>query len=134
MAGDGGKADAGLSAGPGADRYVAMVARAKALIPELRDRASKTEELRRLPPVLYLACAMLFVGVLIDKGIGTIIPGFVPEPWGRIPTYSPTWVELTVSAGLWALGAFVFTVLAKAAIPIELGQSRLRPQSGSPRA
>ncbi len=90
--------------------------------------------LRRLPPVLYLACAMLFVGVLIDKGIGTIIPGFVPEPWGRIPTYSPTWVELTVSAGLWALGAFIFTVLAKAAIPIELGQSRLRPQSGSPRA
>ena len=89
--------------------------------------------LRRRPPVLYLACAMLFVGVLIDKGIGTIIPGFVPEPWGRIPTYSPTWVELTVSAGLWALGAFVFTVLAKAAIPIELGRSRLRPQPGPPR-
>jgi Ni/Fe-hydrogenase subunit HybB-like protein len=87
--------------------------------------------LRRMSPVLYLACAMLFVGVLIDKGIGTIIPGFVPEPWGRIPTYSPTWVELTVSAGLWALGAFVFTVLAKAAIPIELGQSRVRPQPGS---
>ncbi|MBT1513091.1 acyl-CoA dehydrogenase family protein [Bradyrhizobium sp. SRL28] len=50
MAGDGGKPDAGSSAGPGADSYVAMVARAKALIPELRDRASKTEELRRLPP------------------------------------------------------------------------------------
>jgi Ni/Fe-hydrogenase subunit HybB-like protein len=87
--------------------------------------------LRRTSPLLYLACAMLFVGVLIDKGIGTIIPGFVPEPWGRIPTYYPTWVELTVSAGLWALGAFVFTVLAKAAIPIELGQTRLRPQPGS---
>jgi hypothetical protein len=38
----------------------------------------------------------------------------------------PTWVELTVSAGLWALGAFLFTILAKAAIPIELGRSRLR--------
>ena len=50
MAGDGGKPDAGPSAGPGADDYVAMVARAKALIPELRARASKTEELRRLPP------------------------------------------------------------------------------------
>ena len=75
---------------------------------------------RRIPPLLYLACAMLFVGVLIEKGIGTIIPGFVPEPWGKIPHYVPTWVELTVSAGLWALGAFVFTVLAKAAIPIEL--------------
>jgi hypothetical protein len=30
-------------------------------------------------------------------------------------------------------GAFVFTVLAKAAIPIELGRSRLRPQPASPR-
>ena len=76
--------------------------------------------LRRRRPILYLACAMLFVGVLIEKSIGTIIPGFVPEPWGKIPHYAPTWVELTVSAGLWALGACVFTVLAKAAIPIEL--------------
>jgi molybdopterin-containing oxidoreductase family membrane subunit len=76
---------------------------------------------RRTPPFLYLACALLFIGVLIEKSIGTIIPGFVPEPWGKIPRYAPTWVELTVSAGLLALGAFVFTVLAKAAIPIELG-------------
>jgi Ni/Fe-hydrogenase subunit HybB-like protein len=75
---------------------------------------------RRRAPLLYVACAMLFVGVLIEKSIGTIIPGFVPEPWGKIPRYAPTWVEITVSAGLWALGAFVFTVLAKAAIPIEL--------------
>jgi molybdopterin-containing oxidoreductase family membrane subunit len=75
---------------------------------------------RRRPPLLYLACAMLFVGILIEKGIGTIIPGFVPEPWGKVPRYAPTWVEITVSAGLWALGAFVFTVLAKTAIPIEL--------------
>ena len=50
MAGGGGKPEAGLSAGPAADGYVTMVARAKALIPALRDRASKTEELRRLPP------------------------------------------------------------------------------------
>ena len=76
---------------------------------------------RRTAPFLYLACALLFIGVLIEKSIGTIIPGFVPEPWGKIPRYAPTWVELTVSAGLLALGAFVFTVLAKAAIPIELG-------------
>ena len=34
----------------GTDSYAAMVARAKALIPKLRERASKTEELRRLPP------------------------------------------------------------------------------------
>ena len=50
MVGDGPKPDAGLLAGPGTDGYVAMVARAKALIPKLRERASRTEELRRLPP------------------------------------------------------------------------------------
>ena len=30
--------------------YAAMIARAKALVPQLRERASRTEELRRLPP------------------------------------------------------------------------------------
>src|SRR5262245_49919673 len=42
--------DAGSPGAPGTAGYAAMVARAKALIPELRDRASRTEELRRLPP------------------------------------------------------------------------------------
>jgi len=50
MAGDGRKPDASLPAGPDTDGYAAMVARAKALIPRLRERTSKTEELRRLPP------------------------------------------------------------------------------------
>src|SRR6266446_3743421 len=50
MAGDDRRPDAGSLAGPDSDNYAAVVARAKALIPKLRDRASKTEELRRLPP------------------------------------------------------------------------------------
>ena len=85
---------------------------------------------RRTPPLLYVLCAMLFIGILIEKSVGTIVPGFVPEPWGKIPRYVPSWVEITVSAGLWALGAFVFTVLAKAAIPIELGHMASRPAGG----
>lgn len=50
MVGDGRKPDASPSTGPDTDGYGAMVARAKALIPRLRERASRTEELRRLPP------------------------------------------------------------------------------------
>jgi 3-hydroxy-9,10-secoandrosta-1,3,5(10)-triene-9,17-dione monooxygenase len=52
MAGVGRKPNANLSSGSDADgrAYAAMIARAKALIPNLRDRASRTEELRRLPP------------------------------------------------------------------------------------
>jgi 3-hydroxy-9,10-secoandrosta-1,3,5(10)-triene-9,17-dione monooxygenase len=50
MAISGLRTDATPPLGPDAENYVAMVARAKALIPALRDRAAKTEELRRLPP------------------------------------------------------------------------------------
>src|SRR4030081_1947615 len=46
------KLNANLSSESDADdrAYAAMIARAKALIPRLRERASRTEELRRLPP------------------------------------------------------------------------------------
>jgi Ni/Fe-hydrogenase subunit HybB-like protein len=80
--------------------------------------------LRRQPKYLYPACGVLFVAILIEKGLGTIIPGFIPEPWGKVDEYMPTWVELMVTLGVWAMGAFVFTVLAKAAIPIEVGRLR----------
>jgi 3-hydroxy-9,10-secoandrosta-1,3,5(10)-triene-9,17-dione monooxygenase len=51
MAGVGRKPNSGQVAGPGPSdpAYMTMVARAKALIPQLCDRAAKTEELRRLP-------------------------------------------------------------------------------------
>ena len=51
MAGAGRNPSASVSPGSEADSaYDSVVARAKALIPRLRDRASSTEELRRLPP------------------------------------------------------------------------------------
>jgi len=51
MAGADRKPNASLPPGPEADgTYAAMIARARALVPRLRDRASRTEELRRLPP------------------------------------------------------------------------------------
>jgi Ni/Fe-hydrogenase subunit HybB-like protein len=80
--------------------------------------------LRRHMSVLVTACALLFGAVWVEKGMGLIVPGFIPEPWGRIFEYSPSWIEITVTLGIWALGAFVFTLLAKMAIPVELGQSR----------
>ena len=33
-------------------------------------------------------------------------------------------VELGVTAGIWALGMFVLTVLVRVALPIELGEAR----------
>jgi len=51
MAGAGRKtASPPTGADPDDRAYAAMIARAKALIPQFRERASRTEELRRLPP------------------------------------------------------------------------------------
>ncbi|HSM62286.1 MAG TPA: hypothetical protein VK849_15865, partial [Longimicrobiales bacterium] len=62
--------------------------------------------------------------IWMDKGMGLVIPGFIPSPLGEIVEYRPTWVEFSVTAGIWAFGLFVFTVLVRVALPIELGETR----------
>lgn len=71
-----------------------------------------------------IACAMLFVGIWMEKGMGLIPPGFVPSPLGEVVEYVPTWIEIAVTLGIWSLGLFVFTVLVRVALPIALGESR----------
>lgn len=71
---------------------------------------------------LNIACVLLFVAIWIEKGMGLIIPGFIPGQWGEIVEYAPTWIEIGVTLGIWALGFFVFTILVKASIPIETGK------------
>ncbi|HNB10589.1 MAG TPA: polysulfide reductase NrfD [bacterium] len=76
---------------------------------------------------LLPACALLFLSIWIEKGMGLIIPGFIPGPWGKIVEYAPTWVEIFVALGIWAMGMFIFTLLVKIAIPIETGVLRYQP-------
>ncbi len=73
---------------------------------------------------LMAACFTLFVAIWMEKGMGLVVPGFIPSPLGEIVEYSPTWVEYLVTAGVWAMGLFVLTVLIKVALPIELGELR----------
>lgn len=80
--------------------------------------------LRRNSRLMMPACATLFVAIWVEKGIGLVIPGFIPSPLGEVVEYVPTWVELCVTAGIWALGLFVLTVLVRVALPIELGEAR----------
>jgi molybdopterin-containing oxidoreductase family membrane subunit len=65
------------------------------------------------------------LGVWVEKGMGLVIPGFVPTPLGEIVEYGPSFTEFCVSAAIWALGALLYTLLLKAAVPIELGKLRL---------
>jgi Ni/Fe-hydrogenase subunit HybB-like protein len=88
--------------------------------------------LRRSFRWLIPACVVLFVAIWIEKGIGLVIPGFVPSPLGEIVEYVPTTIELAVTAAIWALGMFVLTVLVKVALPIELGEVRAPTAQSEP--
>ena len=74
---------------------------------------------RNNPKVLFPACILLFFGIWIEKGIGLIVPGLVPSPLGEVVDYAPSWVEVSVTLGILALGVFVVTMLIRPALIIE---------------
>ncbi|MBW2555907.1 MAG: polysulfide reductase NrfD [Deltaproteobacteria bacterium] len=74
---------------------------------------------RNNPKVLFPACILLFLGVWIEKGIGLIVPGLVPSPLGEVVDYAPSWVEVSVTLGILALGVFGVTMLIRPALIIE---------------
>ena len=80
--------------------------------------------LRRNMWSLNVACVLTAVGIWIDKGMGLVIPGFVPTPLGEVFEYLPNTTEVAIAVGVWSAGLLVFTLLAKAAVPIECGVLR----------
>jgi len=79
------------------------------------------EKLRHNIPMLVVACGLSTVGIWIEKGMGFVIPGFIPTPTGEIFEFTPTFPEVMITVGCWAIGALVFTLLARAATAIESG-------------
>lgn len=75
--------------------------------------------LRHNVVTMNLALMMTIVGIWIEKGIGFVVPGFVPTPIGEVFEYSPSFTEVAVSLGILAIGLFIFTLLAKMAVPIQ---------------
>jgi len=71
------------------------------------------------PVILLPACILLFLGIWIEKGIGLIVPGLVPSPLGEVVDYAPSWVEVSITLGVLALGIFVVSMLLKPALIIE---------------
>ncbi len=83
-------------------------------------------KLRNNMTILYSACLLLFVAIWIEKGFGLIVPGFIPGSYGKIVEYMPSMIEVGVTLGIWALGAFIFTILARVGISVETGQMRYK--------
>ncbi|HEY3270066.1 MAG TPA: NrfD/PsrC family molybdoenzyme membrane anchor subunit [Geothrix sp.] len=71
---------------------------------------------------LNIGCVLIYASVYIEKGMGLIIPGLTPDVLGDIYVYQPSFTEVAVAAGIFAIGFLVFTLMLKAAVPMMLGE------------
>ncbi len=94
-----------------------------------RGSCSRRESSTRARSSCDSGCAAAVLGVWVEKGMGLVIPGFVPSPLGEIVDYIPSFTEFCVSAAIWATGALIYTLLLKAAVPIELGKLRMKARA-----
>ena len=74
---------------------------------------------RKNETVLVVACITVFVGTWIDKGLGMISGGFVPNPLHHVNEYVPTLPEILIAIAIWAIGFLVLTALFKIAVTIK---------------
>ena len=71
---------------------------------------------------LNVACVLSIVGIWIEKGMGLVIPGFIPTPLGAVVDYLPSLNETLVCLGIWALGLLCYTIFLRMAVPILQGR------------
>ncbi len=73
--------------------------------------------------ILNAVCIMSLLGIWIEKGMGLIVPGFVPSAMHEMVPYTPSTVEWKVTLGIWALGLLVFTIGTKIAVAFMSGRA-----------
>ncbi len=78
-----------------------------------------TPATRKNETSLAIACAVIILGTWIDKGLGMISGGFVPNPMHEVNEYVPTMPEIGITLGVYAIGALVLTVLYKMAVGVK---------------
>jgi len=72
--------------------------------------------------VLNAACVLAIVGIWIEKGMGLIVPAFVPTPLGEVIEYTPTVRETLICLGIWAFGLLYYTITVRVSVPVLAGE------------
>jgi Ni/Fe-hydrogenase subunit HybB-like protein len=74
---------------------------------------------RKNETTLAAACVVIIAGTWIDKALGMIAGGFVPNPLHEVTEYVPSMPEIGITLGVYAIGALVLTILYKIAVGVK---------------
>lgn len=80
-------------------------------------------KLRKNEKTLIWALMAVFVAAWLDKGLGLVLGGFVPNPFGRVVEYFPTSTEIAIVAGVYAIGLLLLTILYKVVVGVRAQNS-----------
>jgi Ni/Fe-hydrogenase subunit HybB-like protein len=81
-----------------------------------------------------VACGMVIVGIWIEKGMGLIIPGFIPSTLHEVVEYAPSLTEWKVTAGIWAFGLLLLTAMLKVTVAVFTNEMSVAPDPPPPAA
>jgi len=84
--------------------------------------------------VRIAACLLCVAGIWIEKGMGLIIPGFIPSTMHEVVEYAPSLTEWKVTAGIWAFGLLLLTAMLKVAVGVFTNQMSAQPTGNPPTA
>jgi molybdopterin-containing oxidoreductase family membrane subunit len=86
----------------------------------------------RRSTVRVVACVLVIVGIWIEKGMGLIVPGFIPSTLHEVVEYTPSLTEWKITAGIWAFGLLLLTAMLKVTEAVFTNKMSAMEQSSSP--
>ncbi|MFH1699100.1 MAG: sulfate reduction electron transfer complex DsrMKJOP subunit DsrP [Candidatus Zixiibacteriota bacterium] len=89
--------------------FLAVLALILVLVPKFRKNHT----------ILAVASVAIFFSIWIDKGMGMVVTGFVPNPLGTVTEYTPTLPEVMITLGVYAIGFLIVTALYKIALSVK---------------
>ena len=78
------------------------------------------------------ACGLVIVGIWIEKGMGLIVPGFIPSTLHEVVEYAPSATEWKVTAGIWAFGLLLLTAMLKVTVAVFTDRMTAGPAAAPP--
>ncbi|MDX1763716.1 MAG: NrfD/PsrC family molybdoenzyme membrane anchor subunit [bacterium] len=88
---------------------LAIIGLALLLVPAWRQRED----------LLAYAAGAIVISTWLDKGMGLVVGGFIPNPFEQVVEYAPTGPELMITLGVWAIGLLILTILYKVAVGVK---------------